>query len=314
MRGRYAETPGAIPRAGWLDVLVRVKNQITKDHIGLVAAGIAFYALLALFPGITALMAVAGLLLEPQQVTEQLQSVAQVMPAEAADIVIGQAVDVAGSEDAGLGLAAIIGLLLALYSASKGVGSLIDGLNVAYDEDETRGFIVLTALKLGLTVLLVLGAILGLASAALLPAAFAVLDLGPFVETLASVLRWVLLATLTMLGLAVLYRLGPSRSQAQWRWLTPGAVLATLAWLAASLGFAVYVSNFASYNESFGSLGGVVVLLMWLWISAYVVLLGAELNSELEAQTRVDTTVGPDLPMGQRGAVKADRLGPTRDD
>ncbi|MBO9431249.1 YihY/virulence factor BrkB family protein [Sulfitobacter sp. R18_1] len=308
-RGRKAETPMEIPAPGWKDILLRVKDEIAADHVSLVAAGVAFYALLAIFPAVTALMALAGLVMEPAQVTAQLESLTNLIPEEAANIILDQAVAVTGSEETGLGWAFLIGLALALYSASKGVGSLMEGLNVAYDEDETRGFVSKLIWTLGLTLMLIGVLLLGLAATLAVPAVVAFLALPDWVETLLTYGSWVLLAALTALALAVLYRYGPARDDAEWKWLTPGSIIACILWIVASVGFSIYVSNFGSYNESFGSMAGAIILLMWLWISAFIVLLGAEFNSEMEAQTRKDSTTGPDEPMGQRDAVKADKLG-----
>ncbi|WP_316014373.1 YihY/virulence factor BrkB family protein [Roseobacter sp. HKCCA0434] len=311
-RGRRAETPTAIPAKGWKDIALRVKDEITTDHVGLIAAGVAFYALLALFPAVTALLAISGLLIEPSDLVGQLERLAAIMPREAAEIILGQAQEVAGSREGGLGLAAVFGILLALYSASKGMGSLMEGLNVAYDEEEKRGFFWLKAVTLMLTVGLILGVIVALVVVMGIPAVMAVVNLGAVTEWLAIGLGWLVMIALMIFGLALIYGVGPSRDRAEWRWLTPGALVATGLWVVASIGFAFYAANFGSYNESFGSLGGVIVLLTWLWLSAYIVLAGAELNAEMEAQTRHDTTVGPDAPMGERGAQKADHLGETK--
>lgn len=189
----------------------------------------------------------------------------------------------------------------------------MEGLNVAYDENEERSFVVKTLVTFALTIFIVFGLILGLGANLVLPAVLGIVDLGAVTELLISVARWGILALATVFGIAMLYRFGPSRADAKLAWLTPGAIVATVVWVAASVGFSLYVGNFASYNESFGSLAGVIVLLMWLWISAYIILMGAELNSEMEAQTRVDTTTGPSRPMGDRGARKADTLGATQD-
>lgn len=311
-RGRNARKPTEIPAKGWKDILLRVRSELSADHLGLIAAGVAFYALLAIFPAITALMALSGLLLEPREVTAQLEELTRLMPPQAARIILDQAVAVAGSREGGLGLAFILGLLLAVYSASKGMGSLIEGLNVVYDEEETRGFVSRTLWTLGLTVFLIAGLVLGLLATLAVPAALALIALPGWLAAVLALTRWAVLALLTISGLAVLYRFGPARADARWKWLSPGAIVACGVWLAASVGFSVYVSNFGSYNETFGSMAGVIILLMWLWISAFIILIGAEFNAEIEAQTAVDTTTGPDAPMGERGAVKADNLGPTQ--
>ncbi len=308
-RGRDAETPTQIPAKGWKDIAFRVKDEIAADHVGLIAAGVAFYALLALFPAITALLAIGGLVLEPSEIVTQLQQVTTIMPENVASIILSQAEKVAGSQGAGLGLAAVFGILLALYSASKGVGSLIEGFNVAYDEEEERGFVRLKLVTLALTLMLILGAVAGIVLMTVIPVIAGFADLGPAAEYAVTGISWLVMLGLLMLGLAVLYRYGPDRDHPEWAWASPGSIIASLLWLVASIGFGIYVANFGSYNESFGSLAGVIVLLMWLWISAFVVLMGAELNAEIEAQTCYDTTVGPDEPMGERGAEKADKLG-----
>lgn len=312
-RGRNASTPLQIPFKGWKDIVFRIKDEIAEDHIGLIAAGVAFYALLALFPAITALIAIGGLLVEPSQIVAQMDNLSRLLPQQVTSIILDQATKVAGSEAGGLGLAAVLGLGLAIYSASKGVSSLIEGLNVAYDEREKRGFVKLTLLTLGLTLLLVFGLIVGMAMTLALPAVLAIFNLGTMNEVAISVVSLVVMSALTLLGLAIIYRFGPSRQDAQWEWVTIGAIVACFSWIVASAGFAFYVGNFGSYNESFGSLAGVIVLLTWLWLSVFIVLLGAEINGEVEAQTRYDTTVGEPKPMGQRGATKADTLGRARD-
>lgn len=308
-RGRHAEAPHRIPPKGWKDIALRVKDEIAADHVGLIAAGVAFYGLMALFPAITALLAIGGLMVEPSQIVDQISQLEGVVPDEVMEIIIGQATQVAGSREGGLGLAAVAGILIALYSASKGMNSLIEGMNVAYDEEEKRGFFMKTFVTLTLTLFLITGLLMGLLATLAVPSVIALVDAGPVTEVLGSLLAWGVLLVMTMAGLAVLYRYGPSRDKPELLWASPGAIAACVLWLAGSAGFAFYVGNFGSYNESFGALAGVVVLLMWLWISAFIVLLGAEINAEVEAQTAYDTTVGPEEPMGERGAVKADKLG-----
>lgn len=306
--GQSAAHPAQIPPVGWKDILLRVKDQISADRIGLIAAGVAFYGLLALFPALSGLMALAGLVLDPADITAQIATLTAILPQAAAQIILDQATKVAASPGSGLGFAFVASLGLALYSASKGVGSLIQGLNICYAEDESRGFFLRLATTLGLTVLMILGLVLGLVATLILPAALAWLEVPQALASALGVLRWVVLGLLAITGLAALYRWGPSRSGANWRWLTPGAAASAVLWLLGSIGFSLYVANFASYNESFGSIAGVIILLMWLWLSAYIVLLGAELNAEVEAQTARDTTTGPRDPLGQRGAHKANTL------
>lgn len=311
-RGREATVPYEIPQKGWLDITLRLKDEIAQDRIGLIAAGVAFYGLLALFPAITAVLAIGGLMLEPSQIIDQFSTFSGIVPDEVMTIVTDQATAVAGSREGGLGLAAITGLLIAIYSASKGTKNLIAGMNVAYDEEENRGFIVRTALTLSLTLFLILAVLIGLSATLVVPSIVSFLNTGVIVEALGTLLVWVLLLLFTLFGLAVLYRYAPSRNAPEFQWVSPGAIAACALWIVSSAGFAFYVGNFGSYNESFGALAGVIVLLMWFWISAFIILLGAELNAEIEAQTRHDTTVGPDQPMGKRNAVKADELGEAR--
>ncbi|NVK14188.1 MAG: YihY/virulence factor BrkB family protein [Rhodobacteraceae bacterium] len=308
-RGRDAETPMEIPPRGWKDIAFRVKDEIAEDHVGLIAAGVAFYGLMALFPAITALLAIGGLMIEPKEIVDQISSLSGVVPEQAMDIITAQAAEVAGSREGGLGLTAVAGILISIYSASKGMSSLIEGMNVAYDETEKRGFFVKTLVTIALTVCLIIGLLVGLTATLAVPSAVAILEAGPMAEILGTVTVWGVLLIMTLAGLAVLYRYGPSRDTPEFQWVSPGAVTACILWLAGSAAFAFYVGNFGSYNESFGTLAGAIVLLMWLWISAFIILLGAELNAEIEAQTARDTTVGPDEPMGERGAVKADKLG-----
>ena len=270
---RRHRTPWTVAKALW--------TRMWANHLSLISAGVAFYALLSLFPALTAMMAVSGLVLDPVDVVAQIESLSLILPQQVATIIIDQATAVAGSREGGLGLAAILGLLLAVYSASRGMTSLIEGLNVAYGRPENRGIILRYAITLALTFFLILGLVIGLSSTLLLPIVFSLFHFPGVIEFLVSVGRWVLLAAFTILGLGVVYRFGPDRPGVRFRLVTPGAVAACLGWVAASIGFALYVANFASYNESFGSMAGVIVLLMWLWLSAFVVLIGAELNAIL---------------------------------
>ncbi|WP_299031407.1 YihY/virulence factor BrkB family protein [uncultured Sulfitobacter sp.] len=308
-RGRTAETPAQLPAQGWKDIAFRVKDEVAADRVGLIAAGVAFYGFLAIFPAIAAVMAVSGLFIDPSQVTTQIQSLSNLLPQDIIDIVITQARSVTGSDSGGLGLTALLGVLIALYSASKGMASLMDGINVAYDEEEKRGFIKLKLVTFALTLFLVFGLLISLGVTLGLPAVLSFVDLGSSIEPLVLILSFATIALLTVLGLSVLYRYGPSRDAPEWSWASVGAVVGCALWLFGSVGFAYYVKSFGSYNESFGSLAGVVIMLTWLWLSAFIILLGAELNAEMEAQTRRDTTQGQDLPMGSRDAEKADTLG-----
>ena len=275
----------------------------------MIAAGVAFYGLLALFPALTSLISIAGLLLDPAEVVAQLGEWTAGLPQGAADIIVGQSVSVASGSGTALSLAAIGGLALALYSTAKGTKTLMEGMNVAYDEEETRGFLRLNLTALGLTGLMIIALLIAVGLGVVVPFVIDALGLPTIAEKLLHLARWLVLAVIATIGLALLYRYGPSRRDAKWRWITPGAVVAILLWIAATAGFSIYVTNFGSYNETYGALGGVIILLTWLWMSSFIVLLGAELNSEIEHQISIDTTTGPAQPMGQRGALMADTLG-----
>lgn len=310
-RGRTATKPLRIPLRGWMDILFRVASRIMPSQIGLIAAGVAFYTLLAVFPAIAALMALAGLVTDPSNVVDQLQTVTELLPDQAALIVLNQAQMVAGTPDSGLSVTLALGIAFAVYLSTRGTTSLIHGLNIAYEETEKRGFFQFWGVVLILTVAILLGALLLVLLLIGVPAALALLPMDFETANLIGAIRWAAIAIVVVLGLGGLYRWGPSRKSAKWIWLTPGAAVAGLLWFAGSYAFTLYVTNFGNYNQTFGSLGGVIVLLTWLWLSAYMVLLGALLDAEIEAQTGEDSTIGPDRPMGQREAFKADHLGET---
>jgi membrane protein len=288
---------------------LRVRQQISEDNISMIAAGVAFYGLLAIFPAITAFVSIWGLVADPAQVEQQFAALEGIVPADAWALLNEQLRSVASSSSASLGWGVALGILVALWSAGAGVRALISALNIAYDEDEKRGFIKLYAVGFLLTVCLIGGAVLALIVIVAVPVALQFLPLGGLSSTLISVLTWLVMAAIVVFGLGVLYGYGPSRSRAQLRWITWGAIAAAILWLLASLLFQVYVANFANYTATYGSLGAVIALLMWLWVSAFVVLLGAELNAEMEHQTRKDTTTGPEKPLGARGAYVADHVG-----
>ena len=317
-RGRGADRPSDIPAKGWKDILWRVWQQQGEDNISIIAGGVAYYALLALFPAIAALVSLFGLIADPTTIEAQIANLEDLMPAEALQILSDQARSVASAPSNGLGWGLIIGLLLTLWSASRGTNSLITALNIAYGESEKRNFFYLILLSYGLTVAALLFVILTLALIVAVPAAINLLGLNETpIAIAAGFARWPILAIAVMFALGVLYRVAPSRRDAKWRWVSWGAVAATALWLLGSAGFSLYVSNFGSYNETYGSVGAVVILLLWFNVSAYVILLGAELNAEVEHQTARDTTVsendGAERPMGERGARMADSVGSAQD-
>jgi membrane protein len=305
-RGREAAAPQQIPKRGWKEILLRVKDRVSRENISIIAAGVAFYAFLAIPSALTALVTLYGLVFDPSDVQRQLASMSGVMPGAALDLIGKQLATITAAPRATLGVSFIVALLVAIWGARSGMSTMITALNIAYEEEEKRGFLRFQAATFALTAGAIVFAVVTLALIAVLPAIIGVLPLGNAGKTLASVVRWPILLALVVLGLATIYRYAPSRREPKWRWASWGAAVATVLWIIGSALFSVYVGQFASYNKTYGSLGGVVVLMMWLYLSAFAVLLGAELNAEMERQTARDTTKGPEKPMGRRGAVVAD--------
>lgn len=311
-RGRNAATPGQIPMRGWMDIVWRIYAEIGNDRILAVAAGVTFYALLAIFPAIAAFVSVYGLLADRASVGEDVQSLAGVLPGGAIDIISGQVDRITAQHQGALGFAFMFSLAIALWSATSGVKAMIDALNVAYDEQEKRGFVMLTLVSLCFTLGAIAFLVVAMTSVVVIPVVLNFVGLGAFTEILIRTARWPALFAVLVFALALLYRYGPSRRPAKWRWVTWGSVIAAVLWLAASILFSWYVANFGSYNETYGSLGAVVGMMTWIWISVSVVLLGAEINAEIEHQTARDSTVGSPKPIGTRGAFMADDVGPAQ--
>jgi membrane protein len=311
-RGRDATSPGEIPWQGWKDVLWRVRREIVDDRLTLVAASVAFYAMLALFPALMATVSLYGLLADPHQIAALLRRFGVFMPPSAQALVSRELVTIVHGSSAGWTLGLVTSVAFSLLSASTGALSIIDGVTIAYDEPETRG--VLRRRATAMLFALSFSVFLFVAGAAItiLPRVAHGLGVGTSVGMLISVGRWPALGASMMLGLALLYRYAPNRTPPRWSWVAWGAAVSTFIWLVASLGFSAYAASFARFNRIYGALGAMVVLMLWFYISALAILIGAELNAELEHQTQVDTTVGPPRPMGQREAVVADTLGPAR--
>lgn len=306
--GHDARRPTDIPRAGWWAVLKRVWAETSSDQVSTVAASCAFYALFSVFPAISVLISLYGLLFPPQEVEAQLQALQGIVPDAAYQLISQRVHDVAATASTALSWGLAGGVLLALWSASAGTKSLMNALNVAYEEKEKRGFIRFQLTALAFTLIGITGVIVAIAVIIVVPTVLQFDLLGPWAAVTTRIVSYLLLAAFVVFGLAVTYRYAPSRSLARWRWLTPGSLLATVLWLLASLAFSFYVANFASYDATYGSLGAVIIVLMWFFISAFVVMLGAELNAELELQTRHDTTTGAERAMGDRGAFVADHV------
>ena len=276
----------------------------------MLSAGVAFYAFLSIFPALIAAVMTWGLVADPAQMREQVEGLTGALPASSRKLILAQIDNVASTSTSSLGIGLVVTLALALWSASGGVSNLMTAINLAYDEEDNRGFIKKKLLALGLTLAAIVFMLLALGLVAVVPAIFSAIGIPTAWLVIFQVLRWVLVVVLVGAALAVLYRLAPDRDAPQMKWVSIGAVVATVLWVIASLAFSLYVSNFGSYDKTYGTLAAVVVLLMWLWITSYAVLLGAEINAESEQQTAKDTTTGPAMPLGQRNAVKADSLPP----
>ncbi len=304
--GRSAATPTDIPAQGWKEVLQRVASELKEDHVSLLAAGVAFKALLALFPALIAAVSLWGLLADPETITEQIAGLVGQLPDQAAGIVEDQLTQVAGTSTGALSGTLVFSILLAFVSASGGMVGLMQGCAVAYNEVDERSFVQKRGLALAFTVGGVAFLLLTLGLIAVLPVAVGALGLGSTVELLVRIAQWPLLALMAIIVIALVYRYAPDRTEPQLRWVTGGAILATGLWLLASVGFSIYVQVAGNFAETYGALAGVIVLMLWLYLTAFAILVGAEFNAESERQTVVDTTVGEDRPMGQRGAIVAD--------
>lgn len=306
--GREAEGPTEIPVRGWKQVAKRVWKKLGDDNVGFVASAIAYYAIFAVFPALVAGVSVWGIFADPEVLAQQMVEATRELPGDIAKLLTGQLSSIASTSGGALGLAAIVGVLASLWSASKGMQGLMSGLNLVYGEKERRGFVPRTLTSLGLTACGLLVLLVAFGLLAVLPPVLTALGLGGATETLLNVGRWPILG-LAMIGfLSLVYRFAPSRSRARWQWVTSGAILATVVWLLGSAAFTLYVARFGKFNETYGTLGAGVVLLLWLWLTGYALLLGGVLNAELERQTARDSTTGPPRPMGRRGAFVADHL------
>jgi membrane protein len=308
-RGRWARWPLQIPWAGWKDILVRTYREIQEDRLLALAAGVAFYSLIALFPGIAAGVSSYALFANTATISNHLQVAADIVPGNALDIMGTEITRIAAKSDGRLTFGFLVGLAIALWSANAGMKAIFDALNIIYDEEEKRGIVWLNLVSLFFTICAIVGAGLAVAFVVVFPLLLAAFGVTSFDHPIVGYMRWPVLFVLLILGLSVLYRYGPSRRLARWRWLSVGSIAAALVWLGVSSLFSWYLGNFANYNATYGALGAVVGMMMWMWLSTIVVLVGAELNSEIEHQTAHDSTVGSDQPLGTRGAVMADTVG-----
>ncbi|GAB3304149.1 YihY/virulence factor BrkB family protein [Geodermatophilus aquaeductus] len=306
--GVHADAPTQIPIRGWKQIVKRAWAENNADNMPIIAGGVAFFAFLAIFPALIATISLYGLVASPETVARQVESLSAQLPDSAAELIGDQLTAITQNSGGALSLSLVISVLAALWSASGGTGNVITAVNIAYDEVETRSFVKRKALALGLTLGGILFVLVTFALVAVVPAVLDQLPLGVVGTVLAQVVRWVLLLGVFAGSLAVLYRVAPDRDAPQLKWVSLGAIVVTVIWALVSLGFSFYVNNFGSYDKTYGAIAGVIVLMLWLYLTCYLVLLGAEINSESEHQTAEDTTEGPPVPMGDRNATMADEL------
>jgi membrane protein len=308
-RGRLADHPSKITAKGWKDILWRIFEDVSTHRLMAVAAGVTFYVLLAIFPAVAALVSLYGLFADPATISDQLNGMANVLPGGAIDIIGDQVKRIAAKPHGSLSFGFVTGLLIALWSANAGIKAMFDALNIVYDETESRSFIRLNAVSLTFTLGAIVTLLLILGSVVVLPVVLGYIHLDTKIEQSLTWGRWPILLLATITVFALLYRFGPARVQARWRWITWGSVFSATAWIGGSALFSWYVSSFGNYNATYGSLGAVIGFMTWIWISIVIVLIGGEFNAEMELQTKRDTTIGPEKPIGTRGADVADKIG-----
>ena len=308
-RGRDATSPAEIPATGWKDIRWRVYANIGDHRILALAAGMTYYSILAIFPALAALVAIYGIFTDAGSIAKHLDDVSGFVPGGAIDVAREQLTRVSSKSDRALGLTFLLGLVISLWSANAAMKSLFDTLNIVYGEREKRGFFRLNAISLSFTIAGIVFVLSALAAVVAVPVLLNYLHLSNFSDLLIRIVRWPAMFIALALAIACIYRFGPSRAAPRWHWISWGSSAAALLWLGASALFSWYAANFGTFNETYGSLGAVVGFMTWLWISAIVILLGAELNAEMEHQTARDTTTGAPKPLGARGARMADTVG-----
>lgn len=308
-RGRDAAAPSQIPARGWWDILWRIFNRFFDDRISLVAAGAAFYILLALFPALTAFVSLYGFVSDPTTIADHISLLGGMLPSGGMEIIQAQLESLVTQDRDVLSISFIVALLVAFWSANNGVKTIFQAINIAYKETEKRSFIATNLIAFAFTIgAMVLLALL-IVSTGVVPVVMSLLNLESVADHLIALGRWPVAFVVVVFSISLIYRFGPSRAPAKWRWINWGSILATTVWIISSAAFSFYLQNFADYNATYGSLGAVIGLMLWTWISAVILIVGAEINAEMEHQTEMDSTTGSAQPMGSRGAVVADTLG-----
>ena len=301
-----AESVLGLTTRNWWSIIKRTFSHMQRHNISLISAGVAFYCLLAIFPLLGATIALYGLVVSPDALQEHMTMLVSVVPSGSRYIIEEKLNDLTQKSNSALGWGFFLTLLLSLWSSSKGANALITACNITYIEDNGRSFFNGMLARIVCTIAMIATVIVALLCISVLPELISSFSTGLISNKQAEWMTWPVLLILFNFCLSALYRYAPHRRAAQWRWVTPGSLFSTLLWIVASYGFSIYLNKFASYNETYGSVGGIIILLMWLYLSAYIILIGAELNSSIELQTTADSTIGDDKPMGERNAVVAD--------
>jgi len=307
-RGRESDAPWQITARGWGDILYRVWKDTGKKNLSLVAAGVTYYLLMALFPALAALVSVYGLIADPAEMTKRVQSLSGMLPPSTVNLIGDELQQLVSASNRSLGLGAVVGIVIALWSGVRGMTGMMTALNIAYAQEERRGFLRFNITALALTVVVMVSGLIALAFVAGLPAVLNGAGLRGPGRWIGLVVEWPILIVFVMGMVALIYRYGPDRSVPKWKWASPGVIAATILWIVGSILFTVYVYHFGNYNKTYGSLSALLILLIWMWLSAFAVLFGAEINGEAERQTRRDTTVGTSSPIGRHGSEDADTV------
>ncbi len=308
-RGRDATKPSQITAKGWKDTLYRIKDKVEDNRLSLISAAMSYFAFLAFVPAVSSIVLIYAWISDPAEISQHIATVGSFIPNDFQEILRQQLTTLASTAESTLRFSAIGALLFSLYSSSKACGAIIEAMNIIHEEKEERGFIKLNLISIALTFLGVLLSVVATLVVIALPALIGNFEFGDMIETVVAAVSWIVLLTFFSSYLAIIYRFGPCRKKPKWRWVSWGAVIASVFWALGSLGFSLYAAKFGDFNKTYGSLGAMIVLLVWFYISSFVILMGAEINAELEHQTTKDTTTGPPRPMGEREAFMADTVG-----
>ena len=308
-KGHQAKSPAEMPPRAWKDILARTYKRTWDDNVALVSAGVAFYGFFALLSLLGLIVLAYGVFADPVTVIEQMRTLTSILPADVVALIGNQLLTAVHSSQQAKGLGILLAVVVAIYGGTNGAVSILTALNIAYEEKEKRSLARFYLLAVMMTLVALLVALTAIAATSALAYLQRFMpQLPPIALVAFKLLGYLLLALLVAGVAATLYRFGPSREDAKWEWITPGSAFAAVTWILLTVAFGFYVSHFTNYRASYGSLGAVVALLTWMYLSAYAFVFGAELNSEIEHQTAKDSTTGPPEPLGDRGAWAADNV------